>query len=75
MGLATLLPFSLTEIDKNKTVKDVNEIMFQGSYPRLHVQKIRPTVFYDSYINTYLEKDARQMSQLTPYAIDKYKEI
>lgn len=68
-GLATLLPFSLAEIEKSKKIKNPSEIIFNGSYPRLYAQKIRPTVFYDSYINTYLEKDVRQITNIKNFDI------
>lgn len=36
-----------------------------GSYPRIYDQNIRPEVFYKNYISTYIEKDIRQIKQVT----------
>lgn len=69
VGLATLLPFSLDEIEKIQKIKNPSEVMFNGTYPRLYSQKIRPAVFYDSYINTYLEKDVRQITNIKDFDV------
>ena len=63
VGITKLLPFSYKEL--SKTEKDINEIIFKGSYPRIYDQGIRPEVFYKNYISTYIEKDIRQIKQIT----------
>lgn len=52
-----LLPFSLNEAYAQG--KDLNEVMYEGFYPRLVSKNINPGVFYDSYIRTYLQRDVR----------------
>jgi predicted AAA+ superfamily ATPase len=61
VGLVNLLPFSSGEIEGISKIEDTNKIIFQGGYPRLHVQKIRPEVFYEAYITTYIERDVRKI--------------
>jgi predicted AAA+ superfamily ATPase len=68
VGIATLLPFSINELEQKINLHD---ILFSGFYPRLHSQKIRPTSFYKSYIDTYLEKDVRQLANIEQYDIFK----
>ncbi len=59
-ALATLLPFSFTEIyRKNKTA--IDQILFNGFYPRIHDKKLNPSDLLGFYISTYLERDIRSM--------------
>lgn len=61
IGLLTLLPFQYSEIPgKYKKLS-----MYLGSYPELSFLKYRNTdLWYSSYINTYLEKDVRNISNI-----------
>lgn len=58
-AVLTLLPFTTEEILQGEAIKkpDVFELIFKGSFPRLHGQNIRPSRFYSSYVATYMEKD------------------
>ncbi len=58
-AVLTLLPFTTDEIlqDRSGTPVDVFDLIFRGSFPRLHEQSIRPSRFYSSYVATYMEKD------------------
>ena len=58
-----LLPFSYAEIYQNQK-EDINEVLFKGFYPRLIDQGMDPQMFYTSYINTYLERDVRLLTQV-----------
>ncbi len=64
--LLKLLPLSLAELknDKYKFV-DMEEAVFKGFYPRLYSQKIAPIDWYPSYIQTYVERDVRQIKNIT----------
>ncbi|MFH2137666.1 MAG: ATP-binding protein [Candidatus Omnitrophota bacterium] len=59
-ALATLLPFSYSEIYK-KTSVPVNEILYKGFYPRIHDKKLNPTEALSFYVSTYLERDVRTL--------------
>lgn len=61
IGMSTLLPLSLTELAMNL---DVEEAIFKGGYPALHQLKINPLDYYPSYIQTYLERDVRQLKNI-----------
>jgi len=63
VGITKLLPFSHYELADNQ--KSLNDFIFTGSYPRIYDQDIRPDVFYKNYISTYIEKDIRQIKQVT----------
>ncbi len=62
VGILTLLPFSLDELQKNKLLaKTSEEAIYKGFYPRLFSQNMKPDEFYPSYIHTYIERDVRQL--------------
>ncbi len=61
VGILTLLPLSLNELKKNKLLTSAQETVFNGSYPRLYDAKIAPGRLYPSYIQTYVERDVRQL--------------
>ncbi|MFI5140702.1 MAG: ATP-binding protein, partial [Sphingobacteriales bacterium] len=57
-----LLPFSIDELKKTKySSTNYNELIYKGFYPRLYDKNIPPTLFYPSYIQTYTERDVRQI--------------
>lgn len=58
-AVLTLLPFTTDEILQGGATNkpDIFDLIFRGSFPRLHEQSIRPSRFYSSYVATYMEKD------------------
>ena len=61
-GLLELLPFSLTELRKaGCDPATVDELLFTGLYPPLYDRPLLPTNWYKSYIQTYVERDVRQI--------------
>ncbi len=63
-AVVKLLPFSISEIYQNTKNLDLHDVMFTGFYPRIFDKKIPPSDMYAFYINTYLEKDVRQVLQI-----------
>jgi len=63
VGISKLLPFSAHEMRGLNL--DLSDILFCGGYPRIYDQHIRPETFYKNYIATYIEKDIRQIKQIT----------
>jgi predicted AAA+ superfamily ATPase len=61
IGMLTLLPLSLSE---QGYPSDINLQMFTGGYPGLHQDKLRPQDFYTSYLQTYIERDLRQIKAI-----------
>jgi predicted AAA+ superfamily ATPase len=65
VGLLTLLPFSLGELnDNNLTANVVDETIYNGFYPRIFDENFPPSQLYSSYIQTYIERDVRQLSNI-----------
>jgi len=65
VGIIKLLPFSMTELHDEDIVFDrYEEYLYTGFYPRLYSSKILPADFYSSYVQTYLERDLRQLKHV-----------
>jgi uncharacterized protein len=62
-----LLPFSYDELSRGKVKPDrsLDEIMFSGMYPPLYDRPVEPNDWYNNYIMTYLERDVRNIKQIT----------
>ena len=58
-GFMELLPFSLLEIEKSSL--NLNQVLYKGLYPPLYSRKVKPQLWYEDYIKTYIEKDLRQI--------------
>lgn len=60
-----LLPFSHAELrDGGILPESSNAEIFKGAYPRLYDKQIAPTDYYPYYIQTYVERDVRQMKNI-----------
>lgn len=61
-ALLKLLPLSFAELQKHDCLKTACvEQLFTGFYPRIYKHSIDPVDWYPNYIQTYLEKDVREM--------------
>jgi predicted AAA+ superfamily ATPase len=61
-----LLPFTTNELVTNNMLpKTDEEILFQGFYPPIYDQKIPPSDWASNYIKTYIERDVRQIKNVT----------
>lgn len=68
IGIHYLLPFSTFELKKSKKHKiTLENYLITGGYPRIYDKNINPQRFYQSYLNTYLERDIRQLKNITNY--------
>jgi len=66
VAILRLLPLSLSELllaDKKIISPDI--ILQKGFYPALWKQRTDTALFYSSYINTYLERDVRQIQNIS----------
>ena len=67
VGITTLLPLSLNEIKAKFNIENLNEVLVKGFYPRIFDKDIRPSSFYSSYIDTYLERDIRLIKNISKF--------
>lgn len=62
----SLLPFSIHELEsKKKLNRSDNEMILKGFYPPVHTQKIKYNDWYPNYIKTYIERDVRQLKNIS----------
>lgn len=59
-----LLPFTLTELSVNGRSDLKNQIL-KGSYPPVYDQNIDYDKWYPNYIRTYIERDVRQLKNIS----------
>lgn len=61
IGMTTLLPLNAQELAKPLSI---TERIFSGGYPGLHYKNMHPLDFYPSYIETYVDRDVRQIKNI-----------
>jgi predicted AAA+ superfamily ATPase len=60
-----LLPFSIEELFTKIDLPDETDLMFKGLYPPLYDTQIQAIDWYPNYIRTYIERDVRQLKNIT----------
>lgn len=64
-AMLTLWPFSNHELSHYKSKRgNVYGTIVRGCFPRLHEENIESRRFYNSYLQTYVERDVRALIQL-----------
>lgn len=67
VAILELLPLSFQEISKKFSAEiDISSAIFKGCYPELYSTLLKtPTDFFPNYIQTYLERDVRQIKNIS----------
>lgn len=66
VAILKLLPFSLQELEKSVyKLKQSEEYIIKGFYPRIYDKKIAPADWYPNYIQTYVERDLRLIKNIS----------
>ena len=60
-AILTLLPLCLSELPLELQHQDLNYYLYHGMYPRVYHDRLDPSKFYRNYLQTYVERDVRQM--------------
>ena len=63
-AILRLLPFTLAERTAAGAGGRLEDILYSGSYPRIHDQHLDPTEALANYFETYVERDARRIGQI-----------
>lgn len=63
-ALVKLLPLSFEELRPTGLDWNLDQLLYQGFYPRLYQDKLDPTQYYRNYFETYIQRDLRQLSQI-----------
>ena len=62
LAIFNLLPFSLEEIDHTPFAQaQYEDYIFRGFYPRIYDHNLDPTSWLGDYVQTYVERDLRQV--------------
>jgi hypothetical protein len=61
VALLNLLPFSMHELSPHMNISSWEELVVNGGYPRKYQFDIAPNDYYPNYIQTYIERDVRQI--------------
>ena len=65
VAVCNLMPLGLTElINADLLDEDLDRVMFTGGYPVLYDRHIPVTDYFPSYIQTYIERDVRGISNI-----------
>ena len=65
VAILTLMPLSIAELAGNKLLQNsIEDVLFTGGYPRIYDQKLNPVIWYSDYIETYVEKDIKQLTNI-----------
>ncbi len=66
MAVLTLLPLSISELrDADLLPSKIETLIYKGSYPRAHVDKVSIERLYNNYIRLYVERDVRQIKNVS----------
>ncbi len=63
-SILKLLPLSLNELKQGKMELDLDSQLLSGGYPRLYKDKITPSRYYQDYVQTYIERDVRNIANV-----------
>ncbi len=64
VGILNLLPFSYHEIEEEKREVRLEDAAWHGGYPALFTSPVPQEVFFNNYIQTYLERDVRTLKNV-----------
>ncbi len=64
VALLELMPFAYHELKRNEPtpLHELFELLFRGFYPDPCIHGVEARLFYSSYVQTYLERDIRQIA-------------
>ena len=63
-AVLSLWPFSLHELRHYGSSYSPYELVVRGCFPRVHEEGLEPRRFYNSYLQTYVERDLRALIQV-----------
>jgi predicted AAA+ superfamily ATPase len=70
IAIVTLLPLSIHELSKaDELVDSPEKAILKGGYPRIYNKHLQATNWYTYYINTYIERDVRQITRVIELSV------
>jgi len=67
-ALLKLLPLSIHELSLSGRSMPLDELLLSGFYPKIHNEKVNVSQIMGDYMETYIERDIRQLSELRDLA-------
>ena len=65
VAICHLLPLTVEELQQSKLMPDdLDQIMLKGGYPTLYDRRLATEDFFPSYIQTYIERDVRSITNI-----------
>ena len=64
ISLLKLMPFTISELS-NRLPDTAAQYIYTGSYPRIYHDSLNPTEWYLNYVETYLEKDLKDIIKVS----------
>jgi len=64
VGILNLLPLSYQEIQATGSTIELDALAWRGGYPALYNSTVPPEVFFNNYLQTYLERDVRSLKNV-----------
>lgn len=64
VGILNLLPFAYPEIATTTDIPDHESFVWRGGYPALFEKNVPQDVFFNNYLQTYLERDVRLLKNV-----------
>jgi predicted AAA+ superfamily ATPase len=72
VGIINLLPLSLKECSENNIISEnYTQAIYKGFYPELYDTEILPSIYYQNYIQTYIERDVRSLINIVNLSVFK----
>ena len=68
-ALLKLLPLSMEELHGAGIQPDIDRLLLTGFYPRIHAAGLNPTQALGDYVETYVERDIRQLTAVKDLAL------
>lgn len=65
VAIFKLLPFSIFELKAADKLPSLDELLLKGAYPRLYDVQLDSKSWYEDYIQTYIERDVRQLKNIS----------
>ncbi len=70
ISINTLLPLSISELNQASLLPDnVNNLIYKGFYPAIYSRQVPAELWYHDYLQTYVERDVRQITQVTDLSL------
>lgn len=70
VSIHTILPLSIAELKQAHLLPDeIEPLLAQGCYPALYSSKVPSELLYGNYVQTYLERDVRELAHVGDLAL------